>query len=140
VIARAGLLIAAGLAFILVAGLPARHLVGDQAMIQCGTAVLLCLVPAVLTMLWAGWTMRQDPRQASLVLLGGSGVRMFLVLGLAMLLYFQSDWFRKQDSFLFWVVGAYLYLLAIEIWLIVRGTQAKTPMNSSNPGGGPLPG
>jgi threonine/homoserine/homoserine lactone efflux protein len=125
VIARVLLLIVAGVAFFLVAGLPARHLGGDQAMIQCGAALLLALVPGVLTMLWAGSSLEQNPAQASLLLLGAGGLRMFAVLGVAVLLYFQGPWFREQDGFLFWVLGAYLYLLAVEIMLIVRGPRTQ---------------
>ena len=133
-IAKASLLIAAGLAFILLAGLPARYLAGDQAMICCLTATLLCLVPGVLTMIWIGATTRQDPQQASLKLLAASGLRMFVVLSVAVLLYFQTPWFQGQDSFLFWVLGAYLYLLAVEVLLTVRSPQPK-PSDVNNPQG-----
>jgi len=134
VISRTSLLIAAGLAFILLAGLPARYLAGDQSMIFCMVATLLCLVPGVLTMLWIGATSRQDPGQASLKLLGASGVRMFGVLCVAVLLYYQAPWFQGEDSFLFWVVGAYLFLLAVEVLLIVRPPQPK-PSDANDPRG-----
>ena len=133
-IARVMLLIAAGLVFILLAGLPARYLAGDQAMVCCLTATLLCLVPGVLTMLWLGPTLQRDPHQASLKLLGASGLRMFGVLSVAVLLYFQTPWFQGQDSFLFWVLGAYLYLLAVEVLLTVRSPQPK-PSDVNNPQG-----
>ena len=133
-IAKASMLIVSGLAFILLAGLPARYLAGDQAMIFCLTATFLCLVPGVLTMIWIGATSRQDPQQASLKLLGASGLRMFVVLSVAVLLYFQTPWFQGQDSFLFWVLGAYLYLLAVEVLLTVRSPQPK-PSDVNNPQG-----
>ena len=125
-IARISLLIAAGLAFLLLAGLPARFLWGDRAFIACGTAVLLCLLPGVLTMLWIGSTTRHDPHQASLKLLAASGLRMFGVLSVAVLLYFQAPWFQGRDSFLFWVLGAYLFLLAVEVLLTVRSPKPKS--------------
>ena len=77
-------------------------------MIFCATATALCLVPGVLTTIWIGLATRDDPHQASLKLLAASGLRMFGVLCVAVLLYFQSPWFQGEDSFLFWVVGAYL--------------------------------
>ena len=131
-IARVMLLIAAGLAFLLLAGLPARFLYGDEALIACGTAVLLCLVPAVLTLFWIGSAVRQDPHQASLKLLAASGLRMFGVLSVAVLLYFQTPWFQGRDSFLFWVLAAYLYLLAVEVLLTVRSPK---PSDANNPQG-----
>ena len=133
-IARVMLLIAAGLVFILLAGLPARFLYGDQSMICCLTATFLCLIPSVLTMLWIGPTLKQDPHQASLKLLGASGLRMFGVLSIAVLLYFQTPWFQGQDSFLFWVLGAYLYLLAVEVLLTVRSSHPK-PTDANDPQG-----
>ena len=120
------LLIAAGLAFILLAGLPARFLAGDQAMIACMTATGLCLIPGILTTIWIGRVTQQDSHQASLKLLAASGVRMFGVLCVAVLLYFQSPWFRGEDGFLFWVVGAYLYLLTVEVLLTVRSSHSKS--------------
>jgi threonine/homoserine/homoserine lactone efflux protein len=134
VIARMFLLIAAGLAFVLLAGLPARFLWGDQALVYCGTAVLLCLLPGVLTMLWIGSTTRHDPHQASLKLLAASGLRMFGVLSVAVLLYFQAPWFQGEDSFLFWVLGAYLVLLAVEVLLTVRSPKPK-PSEANDPQG-----
>ena len=133
-IARVMLLIAAGLAFILLAGLPARFLAGDQALIFCVTATALCLVPGVLTTIWIGLATRDDPHQASLKLLAASGLRMFGVLCVAVLLYFQSPWFQGEDSFLFWVVGAYLYLLAVEVLLTVRSSHSK-PSDAHDPQG-----
>ena len=123
-IARVMLLIAAGLAFLLLAGLPARFLYGDEALIDCGTAVLLCLVPAVLTLFWIG-SASQNPQQASLKLLAASGMRMFGVLSIAVLLYFQTPWFQGRDGFLFWVLAAYLYLLAVEVLLTVRSPKSS---------------
>ena len=103
-------------------------------MIFCLTATFLCLIPGVLTVIWIDATSRQDPQQASLKLLGASGVRMFVVLSVAVLLYFQTPWFQGQDSFLFWVLGAYLYLLAVEVLLTVRSPQPK-PSDVNNPQG-----
>lgn len=123
-IARVMLLIAAALAFLLLAGLPARFLYGDEAFIACGTAVLLCLVPAVLTLFWIG-PAGQDPNQASLKLLAASGMRMFGVLSIAVVFYFQVPWFQGRDSFLFWVLAAYLYLLAVEVLLTVRSPKSS---------------
>jgi hypothetical protein len=54
---------------------------------------------------------------------------MFAVLGAALVLYARVEPFRNEASFLFWVVAAYLFTLAVEILLLVRGTDAgqKTP-------------
>jgi hypothetical protein len=77
-------------------------------------------VPAVATLLLVGWTARRDPQQMPLTVLGSSGVRMFVVLFAALLLYTQVPWFRGQEGFLFWVLAAYLYVLVVEIVLLLR--------------------
>ena len=61
------------------------------------------------------------------MLLGASGDPDVRRAGVAVLLYFRSPWFREQDGFLFWVLAAYLYMLAVEIMLIVRDPQGQTP-------------
>jgi len=125
VIARVIWLIVAGMLFYVLAGVPARYLGGgDVALAHAGTAVLLCLVPGIITLLWAGSTLRRDPQQAPLMVLGASGVRMFGVLLVALVLFMQVPLYRDHAGFLFWVLGAYLFLLAVEIGLLLKGLQA----------------
>jgi hypothetical protein len=114
-------LIAGTLLFWVLAAVPV-HLLGggDLTWVHSGTAVLLCLVPAAATLVWAGWSAGQDPQQMTLTVLGSSGVRMFAVLFIALLLYSQAPWFRGQDGFLFWLLAVYLFVLAVEIVLLVR--------------------
>jgi len=129
------LLVVAGLLFVAAAGLPARILLGENgpvAVVHCGTAVLLCLVPGALTLLWAGWSIQHDPQQAGIIALGASGVRMFGVLAVAALLFTQVPLYR-DPAFLFWVLGAYLYLLAIEVWLLVRDRHSDRPEKGNTP-------
>lgn len=119
-ISRVLSLIAAAAAFWLLAAIPARYVWGDIAAIHGGAAVLLCLVPAVATMLWVGRSFRTDPQQATLAALGGSGVRMFVVLLAALGLYARVPPFQGEEAFLLWVAGAYLFVLFVEIILLVR--------------------
>src|SRR4051812_28923610 len=93
-------LIAAAAAFWVLAVVPARYVWGDVAAVHAGVAVLLCLVPAVATMLWIGKTFRTDPQQATLTAMGGSGVRMFVVLIVALLLYMKLPPFQGEEAFL----------------------------------------
>jgi hypothetical protein len=123
VIARVLYLIVATAVFWVVTVVPARYLWGDVTAVHAGVAVLLCLIPALLTLVWVGRTLRHDPQQAGLLALGASGVRMFAVLVAAVLLYTQVPLFHEA-GFLFWVLAAYLYTLAVEIVLLVRGTPA----------------
>jgi threonine/homoserine/homoserine lactone efflux protein len=112
-------LVLAAAALWALAALPARHFAGDDSAIHGAAAVLLCLVPGVLTLIWAASAARSDPRQLPLVALGASGVRMFVVAGVACLLYLRVPPFQAEVGFLVWVLGAYFALLAVELWLLL---------------------
>ena len=117
------ILVAAAAAFWVVLGLPARGLAGDEQLVFAGVAVTLSLVPGILTMLWAGWAHSQNPQMEALAVLGGTGIRMFGVLLVALAMFQGTELFRKP-SFLLWVAGAYVFLLAVEVVLLVRSQQA----------------
>jgi hypothetical protein len=135
VIARITLLITAALAFVALAGIPTRYLVGDQAFLHCLAAVALCLVPALVTLAGTYAALRRDPRKGGLVALAASGVRMFAVLLVALLLNLQVPFFRP-GGFLFWVLFAYLYLVAVEVVLLLAGRQT---LGQGAPGNPPAP-
>jgi hypothetical protein len=100
--------------------LPARHLgAGDEAVVQSGLAALLCLVPTVLVMAWAGWAFRQDAIHQTYVVLGGGGLRLFFVLGAALFLTEVAGLYRGQIAFLIWVGVFYFFTLALEVGLLV---------------------
>ena len=88
------------------------------------TALLLCLVPACLTMLWVGWGPNKTPDQQVVAVLGGTGVRMFAVLGVCLLLTETVPYFQRP-GFLIWVLLFYLFTLALEMVLLLRGRQAS---------------
>lgn len=124
---RVLLLAACAAAFWVVLGLPARHLGGgDEALLHSGVAVGLSLMPGVLVLLWCGWAYENAPRMQGLVALGSGGLRMIFVLLAALGLYAKAEPFRSQ-AFLFWVAGAYLFLLAVEVALVVQMIRAAQP-------------
>jgi hypothetical protein len=85
------------------------------------TALGLCLVPTVLTMLWASWSSGQDPEQQVVAALGGTGVRMFFVLGVGLLLSSSVPYYQEHfRDFWIWVLLFYLATLALEMTLLVR--------------------
>jgi hypothetical protein len=119
---RLSLLTGGCLAFWLLTALPARHLGGgDLAVVYAGTAVLLCLAPAVATLLWAGHAARHDPQQEVLVVLGSTGVRLFGVVLAAWLLHSLVPLYQEQGGFWLWLLAAYLFTLALEVTLLVAG-------------------
>jgi hypothetical protein len=109
-------------AFWLVVALPARHLGGgDTAVAYSGTAMLLCFLPAALTLAWATWAMAQDGQQQLVLVVGGGGVRMFFVLVAGVLLSLYVPFFQERPGFLVWLLVAYLFTLALEIALMLAG-------------------
>jgi hypothetical protein len=121
------LLIAGSLAFWLFVALPARMLGGgDGAIIFSGTALLICLVPAVGTLLWASRGLQKHPEQQLMMILGGTGLRVFFVLGVALLISLAVPYYQGQTSFWIWLLVFYLITLALEMGLMLtlRSTKA----------------
>jgi hypothetical protein len=75
-------------------------------------------------MLWAGWAFRQSPEQQLLMLLGGTGVRLGVVLGAGLVLTTFVPFFG-QPSFWLWLLVFYLITLALEVVLVVKGQPAS---------------
>jgi hypothetical protein len=118
-------LIGGVVAFWLIVGLPARWLGGgDDALLFCGAALLLCLVPSLGTLLWAEWAWKSRPEDVLIMTLGATGVRMAVVLLGAFLLTLVADPFRGRLAFWVWVIVCYLFTLGLEISLVLAGRPA----------------
>lgn len=130
---RLGLLITGSLAAWVVTLYPAYRLWGnpdaygpwwqDPVFVYSAVAVGLCLVPTALTLVWGGWAFRQSPEQQLLMVLGGTVVRILVVLGGGVALFLATDYFR-QKSFMVWLLVFYLLTLALEIVLLTGQTSA----------------
>jgi tRNA(Ile)-lysidine synthetase-like protein len=96
---------------------------GDSALVLSAVAVALCLVPTTLTLMWADWAYSQSPEQQLTMVLGATGVRMGIVLGVGLLLYTLVPFFEQQ-SFWLWLLAFYLLSLALERVLVVKGKTA----------------
>lgn len=121
---QAALLIGGTLSLWLLAAYPASRLGGDQALVHSAVAMALCLVPAVLTLVVANWACSQASEQHLLLVLGGSGVRMFGVLSACLLLSTYAPYFQPL-AFWIWVLVFYLYVLGLEVFLLVLGRMAS---------------
>jgi hypothetical protein len=78
----------------------------------------LCLVPTVATLVWASAAADRNPESRLLIVLGGTAVRLALVLGLGLLLYYTVPGFERMS---FWIVILvfYLFTLGLEVWTLV---------------------
>jgi hypothetical protein len=102
-----------------VLAIPARRIWGDTAAVHAGVALLLCLVPTTLTLLWSAWARGRSPEQQLIATLGGTGVRLFMVMTAALVLYQFVPFFREQAGFWAWLLVFYLFTLAFEVVLLV---------------------
>src|SRR5947208_775671 len=101
---RLAVLLAATLALWVLLAVPVKHLADDEnAWAHSGVALLLCLVPATLTLFFGERFLRRDPQQGPIILLGATGVRLFGVLAVALLLVFHVPLFA-QGRFLIWLL------------------------------------
>lgn len=92
---------------------------GPDAFPQSAAALGLCLIPAVGTFLWASRAFRGSPESQMAAMLGGSGIRMFLVLGLG---FGFTQWWPETfpTEFWGWILVFYLFILGLEIRLLIR--------------------
>jgi hypothetical protein len=108
--------------FWLLVGLPARRLGGgDAAAVFLGTALLLCLAPALATLVWGEWALQQSPDKQLILVLGGTAVRMAFVLLTGWMLYQWAPYYQRQAGFLIWLLVGYLFTLALEMTLLLAG-------------------
>jgi hypothetical protein len=125
-IRRLLLLLAGCMAFWVIAGIPARLLGGGAAALTySGTALLLCLVPAAVTLVWAGKALQGTIDQQLVLVLGGTGMRLFAVLGTAWLLYEWVPPYREHPGFWIWILDCYLFTRALDRALLLAGRPAE---------------
>ena len=125
---RLAVFLGASLAFWVLVAVPARHLWGDTALAYSAVALGLCLVPAAVTLAWAGRALHGSAEQQLRLVLGGTGLRMFAVLTAGLVLYMRVEYFQKEHGFWIWVLVFYLFTLAVEMTLILSdGRRGREP-------------
>jgi hypothetical protein len=126
---RVLLLCGGSAAFWLLASLPFRILADDRergnaAVAYAGVAMLLCLIPACGTLLWASRSLNRSPDEQMVAILGGTGLRLFPVALAGFALSQGVPYFQKYPGFLIWLAAAYLFTLTLEIALLLAGRPA----------------
>jgi hypothetical protein len=118
VIRTVALLLGGTVAFWLVTAYPTYLLGGEEALAYSATAAALCLLPMAGTLLWANWALRGTPEQALAAVMGGTGLRMVFVIGVAIALHQAAPYFHSR-GFLLWVIVFYLMTLTLEMGLLL---------------------
>jgi hypothetical protein len=131
-IRQLGFLWAGSLLLWLIAALPASAFLGATALLDASVACGLCLVPMTATMLWCHWAFGGSPEQQLAAVMGGTSVRMLVVAGGGIGLYFAVEALARP-AFLVWVVAFYLVTLALEVVLVVRRQNALIAQPAQQP-------
>ena len=111
------MLIAGTLALWALLFFPARYTSGPEGAIYSLVAALLCLIPTSLTLAWASRQQTQSADQHLRLVLGGTGLRMIVVLGVGIGMYLAIPYFQ-QLSFWAWLLVFYLFTLGLETLLL----------------------
>jgi hypothetical protein len=93
----------------------------------------LCLVPSLVTLAWASWSIGRAPEQQLLATLGGTGLRMFVVLAVGLVLTSAIPYFAQQQQG-FWVSVLIFYLLylGLEVAILLIGRPAPPPQGEQH--------
>jgi hypothetical protein len=125
-----GLLTMGSAAIWLIVAYPALRWWGEVALVYSAVAAILCWVPTAATLIWSQASFRAAPEQQLLAVMGGTGVRLGVVLGGGMALFYLEPYF-KQMSFWIWVVVFYLITLTLEM-VILLGRHSATPRSPNH--------
>ena len=100
---------------------------GIEAFWVSGIAMLLCVVPAAISLAWTSYSWRRSPDQQLVSLLGGTGFRLFATLGGAYAVEQTAPFLRDNPGTGFWIwLGAfYLLTLALETALSITGRSER---------------
>ncbi len=120
------------LGFWVLAALPAYRFLGDLAAYASAVAMLICLVPAAITLTWTQWAQNRPPEQQLVSVMGGTGLRLVTV-GLFGLILFKTVDFLQPDEahFWAWVIGCYLFTLTVEMGMIISNRSQSAPAASA---------
>jgi hypothetical protein len=115
----------------LVLACPAYWWLGGDHFLYSAVAAAMCLVPTAATLLWCELAMGKTPEQQLAAVMGGTGIRMFFVIGVGMVIYHTLPQFHS-GSFWLWILVFYLVTLTMEIVLITRRQTATDRASLTN--------
>lgn len=114
----------------LVAALPISLISAQSAsaILVSATAGLLCLIPALATLLLALRSAQRPPEERVVAVLGSVVIRMIVILGGGVVLYFSFPVFRDQRWVLLtWGLIFYLTTLAVETAMVMASLKRAAP-------------
>jgi len=106
--------------------------IDDGHLLYSAVAAVLALIPALVTMAWCDLALGQSPEQQLAAVLGSTGIRMAFVVAIGLFLYFAIPAFTSTWFWL-WIIGFYLWTLAVETVLLTRRQAELEKSASGNP-------
>ncbi len=124
---RLVILIGGSLAFWMIVAALARMAQGNVAVAYSATALVLCLIPAAVTLAGATWAATQPADKQFNMVLVGTGVRLAVVIAGGFVLTEWVPYFRQPGTLSLWAfIGIfYAFTLALETGLTVIGTPVR---------------
>jgi hypothetical protein len=113
-----------------IAAWPAYAFWETEGLLYVAGAVGLCAVPGAATLAWALWSARNQPQMLLITVLGGTGVRMFVVFAGVFLLN-QLVPATGELGFLAMVAIFYMVSLALEMALLLTGLPSAPRQESA---------
>lgn len=130
------LVAATGVCWLATAGIAAA-LDGPQHWLPSGVAALLCLLPAIGTLVLAGWSKKRTPVEALGFVLIAPIVRLVLALGGGVIVGVLVPDLRAEPArFALWGAVMYLVVLVGETALLLAGSKGSAPQATTEPRGG----
>lgn len=110
---------------------------GPHHWLPSGVAALLCLLPAVGTLVLAGWSTQRTPVESLGFVLVAPLIRLVLALGGGVIVgALVPDLKADPARFAFWGAGMYLLVLVVETTLLLAGSKGSAPQAATEPRGG----
>ncbi len=112
-------------------GDPDRYWLCDAVTVGSAVALAVCLVPATVTLAWSLWSLGKPPEQQVTAVLGGTGLRLFVVAGVAFACYQQVEFLRQDGAYFWmWILVFYGVTLALEVVFLLRAVAGRAPQKA----------
>lgn len=98
---------------------PAWLLDGGTGIFLSGAALVLCLIPAAVTLGWAAAIAQKSPEKLVLICMAGGGLRLAVVLGGGLFLHFAFP-ATFPRAFWVWLLVFYILTLTLEMVLLLK--------------------
>jgi hypothetical protein len=116
-----------------------RHVWGDTVAFAGLIALIVCLVPAALTLVLSERALTWPPEYQVTAILGSTAIRIIVVGFVALALYQRFETLRGESGFWTWILAFYLLTLALEVTALLWAHAVRNPPAALRPTNDQLP-